>query len=643
MELIVIPRRLLLVSFFSLFSVFTFQYALAENSSDLAYEHLYEVMDQYHATYDVYTDLGAAGNHFVMLGKFDETTTCVTIDPGYRQDCYSGATCIENTYTYGAENLGGWYFLNGVLQGEETQPKANWGDYENAGIDLTGATKLTFYAKGKTGGEVVEFFAFGVGRYPATGVPLKPYPDSSAKVSLGLIQLTNKWQKYTLDVTVADISYVLGGFAWVASSLYNSTDITFYLDQIQYDLARLDEPRFLVSYATIPSMDDFDLVNKNVAFGYDNSLALLAFLARGTTEDIRRAGLIADAFLYAIDNDRFFADGRLRNGYQGGDLKLFPGWIPNGKKATVRMPGWWANSNEWLEDEFAVSTHVGNVIWPMISLLHYYQKKGGAEYLSAANILGQWVINNTKTTSCSGGFAAGFEGWEATSNKPAGQTTLTYRATEHNVDIYPAYTLMHQITQDVYWEQNALHAKSFVEAMWNSARQYFWTGTESDGCTINKDNDQTPMDIQAWALMVFDNYSSALRFVEDNCSLQLDGFNGFDFNTDLDGIWFEGVAQMTVAYFVDNAVSKANEYIAELESAQINGEHNNGKGIVASSRDAVTTGFDWLYYNRLHVGATAWFLLGKMKYNPYWGEKITTNRHHSLVPIINYLLLEKIK
>ncbi|KKL78106.1 hypothetical protein LCGC14_2028150, partial [marine sediment metagenome] len=62
--------------------------------------------------------------------------------------------------------------------------------------------------------------------------------------------------------------------------------------------------------------------------------------------------------MYAINNDRYFTDGRLRNAYQGGDLVLFPGWRPNGKDNTVRMPGWWDTSdNMWYEDKFTVSTH----------------------------------------------------------------------------------------------------------------------------------------------------------------------------------------------------------------------------------------------------------------------------------------------
>lgn len=36
---------------------------------DDAYVDLCDVMDRYHRTFDVYTDLSAAGNHFMILEK----------------------------------------------------------------------------------------------------------------------------------------------------------------------------------------------------------------------------------------------------------------------------------------------------------------------------------------------------------------------------------------------------------------------------------------------------------------------------------------------------------------------------------------------------------------------------------------------
>ncbi len=597
---------------------------------NLAFQHLYDVMDRYHSAFYVYTDLSAAGNHFVTLGRISSTGDAdkVEIEPGFRGDCLSGATCIRNRFYSGGNNWGGWYFMNGVLEGEETVPLQNWGDYPDAGFDLSGATKLTFHAKGEQGGERVEFFAFGVGRDSGTGLPITTYPDSSPKVSSGYITLSDGWQEYSIDLGGADLRYVIGGFAWVTNSDMNDgRDITFYLDDISYDKSRLAEPRFLVSYETLPSSSDFDTLTKNVAFGYDNALALIAFLSRGRPEDIERAGLLADAFVYAVNNDRYFTDGRLRNGYQGGDLALFPGWNPRGKTATVRMPGWWdVKDYTWYEDEFMVSTHTGNVVWPMIALLDYYRKTGGSQYLEAALTLGEWTENETRDDRCAGGYTGGFAGWEKSASNPGGQEKLLYKATEHNIDIYAAFMLLYEETGDGRWEERALRARRFVDSMWNDEGEYFWTGTLDDGCTINKNPNKLgspniPVDIQAWAVMAMDSYYPALNWAESNTYIEDHGFKGFDFNNDRDGVWFEGTAQMAVAYQITGETGKSGIYVSELRKAMTSATNNNGKGIVAACHDGVTTGFEWKYLSRVHVGATAWYIFAEEGYNPYWGRR----------------------
>jgi hypothetical protein len=607
----------------------------ANQSADPVFDYLNEVMDKYHRTFDVYTDLSEAGNHFVALGRMTSAggENYVAIDPGFRSGCFSGVTCIENRFYSSGDNWGGWYFMNGVLEGEEVQPKLNWGDYPNAGLDLTGATKLTFYAKGKAGGERVEFFAFGVGRDAISGEPLSPYPDSSPKISLNYITLTTSWTKYTIDVKSADLSYVLGGLGWVTGAGQNNgQDVIFYLDEIRYDKPRLEEPRFLVSYETTASTADFDKVMKNVAFGYDNALALNAYLSRGTPDDMRRANLIADAFVYALNNDRFFNDGRLRNGYQGGDLILWPGWRPHGKVGTVRMPGWWDAANyTWYEDEFAVSTHTGNVVWPMIALLNYYKKAGGSLYLQTALTLGEWVERETKDERCDGGYTGGFEGWEKTAKNPSEQEKLIYKATEHNIDIYPVFMMLHNIAGDAKWRDRAFHAKAFVETMWNEQDGHFWTGTLNDGCEKNKSN--IPLDIQPWALLALGEYNTALKWAVGNCYTEHHGFRGFDFNNDRDGVWFEGTAQMAVAFQRNRERIQAQKCIGELRKALRPGIGNVGKGLPAACHDGVSTGFDWEYFNRLHVGATAWYLLAEMKFNPFSGMRIVP------VPGVGYLFL----
>ncbi len=151
--------------------------APSANPVDLAQQHLVEVMDRYHQDYfEVYEDVGSAGNHFVRRAM---TGSDVTIDDAHTGTVHSGATAIRNTFTARGDNWGGWVFQNGVLVGNDVAPRDNWGDYPDAGYDLSGATQITFWVRGATGGERVEFFASGVGRSGDAAVA--PYPDSSPK------------------------------------------------------------------------------------------------------------------------------------------------------------------------------------------------------------------------------------------------------------------------------------------------------------------------------------------------------------------------------------------------------------------------------------------------------------------------------
>ena len=143
-----------------------------------------------------------------------------------------------------------------------------------------------------------------------------PYPDSSPRQPAAdtLTTLTTQWQQYTIDLTGVDLSYVLGGFAWVANNTANPNGAVFYLDDIQYELSpaardrRLNKPRFIRSFTTLPRQPDpfdktkdgdIDFVLRNIAFSYDNALAVLAFLADGSADGLRRASLIGDAFVQA--------------------------------------------------------------------------------------------------------------------------------------------------------------------------------------------------------------------------------------------------------------------------------------------------------------------------------------------------------
>jgi hypothetical protein len=67
-------------------------------------------------------------------------------------------------------------------------------------------------------------------------------------------------------------------------------------------------------------------------------------------------------------------------------------------------------------------------------------------------------------------------------------------------------------------------------------------------------------------------------------------------------------------------VDAALFYLRELRRAQSDDPYGDGLGLLAASKDGLTTGFGTTYDRRLHVGATSWFIFAELGYNPYWGE-----------------------
>lgn len=316
-------------------------------------EHLRRVMDRYHDRFIVYEDVSAPGNHFHAWAEIPGENAAVTMNGSWNGSPHAGATAIRAEFQdVPGANFGGFYLLNGILPDGAPSPQANFGTVPDAGINLTGATALTFWARGQDGGEIIEFFMGGVGRDPNTGQPVSPYPDSTPVVKQTFV-LTTQWTQYSLDLTGRILGYVLGGFGWVASDAENSGGAIFFMDDIEYQLgpaaraARLDQPRFLRSFETEPfqsqppPVGDFDLRNRNAAHTYDNALALLAFLAEGSADGqvsralatIGKCGIPASAVALVVN---VTVVGPTGPGY----LTLHPGDLPLPLAATLTFaPG----------------------------------------------------------------------------------------------------------------------------------------------------------------------------------------------------------------------------------------------------------------------------------------------------------------
>lgn len=127
---------------------------------------------------------------------------------------HSGKTCLKVEYTAN-NNWGGVVWQS---------PANDWGD-QPGGFNLTGAKKLTFWARGAKGGESVTFICGLIGKD-------KKYPDS-ANAKLDKQQLTADWKQYTIDLNGQDLSQIKSGFCWVLGA--DGQPVTFYLDDIKFE------------------------------------------------------------------------------------------------------------------------------------------------------------------------------------------------------------------------------------------------------------------------------------------------------------------------------------------------------------------------------------------------------------------------
>jgi len=169
----------------------------------------------------VYADSGSLDNHFIPSGWMPATAAKdLRLDTNWKNYAFSGDTCIRVEYKNNSgTRWAGIYWQN---------PANNWGTIPNAGLDLQGATKITFWARGDKGGEVIYEFKTG-------GLASGEYIDSDSS-SIGPIELTTEWKEYTIDLRGKDLSYVIGGFAWATNIDVNDPEgIVFYIDEIKFE------------------------------------------------------------------------------------------------------------------------------------------------------------------------------------------------------------------------------------------------------------------------------------------------------------------------------------------------------------------------------------------------------------------------
>ncbi len=166
----------------------------------------------------VYTDKNSRENHYIPSGWMGDYGD-IKMNDQSMENPQNGTTSIEFKFSAKKSQGQGWtgiYWQN---------PANNWGS-KKGGFDLSGMTKLTFWARGAKGGEIIQKFV--VGGIKGT------YPDS-AEVEMGPVELSDTWKQYSINLAGRDLSYINGGFCWVTTADLNPEGCTFYIDNIRFE------------------------------------------------------------------------------------------------------------------------------------------------------------------------------------------------------------------------------------------------------------------------------------------------------------------------------------------------------------------------------------------------------------------------
>ena len=365
------------------------------------------------------------------------------------------------------------------------------------------------------------------------------------------------------------------------------------------------KPVFLVSYRPGPDEAEVPLPLRRSAFSYDNALAAIALVACG---EMARARRIGDAFVAALGHDRTFQDGRIRNAYRNG---------PVGDGA-VALPGWWDERQKlWAEDAYQDGTATGNVAWVALAFLTLHEASRDPTYLGAAQTLLHW-IETRRSASGIDGFSGGLDGYDPS------QTALTWKSTEHNLDVHAVAAWLHRLTGVRAHAQTAAVARGFLDAVFAPKDGLFRFGPTPESRL--QDTLHVALDTQLWPLLGVADPPRAWQRALDFAERALTVEDGFDFNEDRDGLWVEGTAQAALTYRAVGQRARADRLLAGME-AQI-----SPSGYLFATREAqITTGIaigpnstsaDFFYFRRPHLGATAWAILAATGWNPFTGQHV---------------------
>jgi len=333
------------------------------------------------------------------------------------------------------------------------------------------------------------------------------------------------------------------------------------------------------------------------AFTYDEALAAMALIACGHSGQARRIG---NALLLALEHDRYWHDGRLRNAYRAGTLR----------DAAPALVGWWDPAlQRWLEDGYQAGSDGGNVAWAMLALLDLAAATADQRYRDGALRLARWT-ERLLDVSAPGGYRGGYQGHEPD------PLPLSWKSTEHNTDLAAAFQALAQDGGDVHWQQRAAEAAAFVERMWRDDCGCFAAGTGADGVTVNR---LLALDAQVWPLLAVPGMAARRAAVLSLIERRLRTAGGYTYGEAGGGAWSEGTAQVALLLRLLHRDAAAASLLALLEQQRTpdGGYYASASTTPTGFMLATDTSVARQYFHREHLAAAAWAALAQQGYNPF--------------------------
>lgn len=304
--------------------------------------------------------------------------------------------------------------------------------------------------------------------------------------------------------------------------------------------------------------------NTNFISLYDNALTALVFMAQGETQ---RAERIFDFF-----NERLVSEFQITG---GGFYQFRDAMGNNGERV-------WMGDNAWL----------------LIALNHYQALTGNNKYQEMANALDNWIRSLQKSDGSLKG------GREVNGSKIP-------RVTEGIITAFVAVK--------GYDRFHSKLLKYLKRKRWDEENRLFMAWPENPYYKY-------ALDLHSLSALIFPSLPQnglidASRFYTiQNSAISGEEIKGFCFDEDKDVIWYEGTAQMALAYKRHGLKKQANVLVNELYKGMIESQQNVALGgLPYASSQGTSYGNSKLWAHadqRAAISSNAWLYFASVNFNP---------------------------